>query len=396
MFGKCLSLFFLILRILLTVLGAAALLYAFSFPQSLIPAKPAWTYGDAALTPEDFRPWLWVVPWLFMELVSSMGGRRNFVWFCGVGIVLLSAFLAWPVLEAHYPEMVHPTFSFEDGKLARGGLLFSGFVIVSVLFRCVLLNFLFMKPDMKEDNDANYADADLLDPANARTVREIAANPVRVSPKFRFGEADFGLIARFHMLMQRLARVRAWRWYALSLALALAFGWFFLYPQPSACEAYQRDLARMYEVRGSVARTELPADFPVAKEADAVWLATSPAVHAAYRVMRSIADNESLANLKRGEAEKQLGLDRVVLPRGYRAQLRNESDVSLPSVDDIFDSRTRFLTVTDGRRTAVLYVRFGADDETINISEVQDAGWNARADYVRRRYGADVNSKLLH
>lgn len=396
MSGKCLSLFFLVLRILLTVSGAAALLYAFSFPQSLIPANPEWMYGDAALTPEDFRPWLWVVPWLFMELVSSMGGRHNVVWFCGVGMVLLAAILAWPVLEANYPELVHPTFHFEDGKLARGVLLFCGFAVASVLFRGVLLNFLFMKPDRKEDNDANYADADVLDPAHARTVREIAANPVRVSPKFRFGEADFGLVARFQMLVRRLARVRAWRWCALLLALALVCGWFFLYPRPSASEAYQRDLARMYEVRGAVARADLPAGFPVTQEADVVWLATTPAVHAAYRVMRSIADKESLANLKRAEAEKRLGLDRAVLPRGYRAQLRDESDVSLPSVDDIFDSRTRFLTVTDGRRTSVLYVRFGADDETINISEVQDAGWNARADYIRRRYGADVNSKLLN
>ncbi len=396
MFGKSLSLFFFVLRILLTVSGAAALLYAFSFPRNLIPVRPEWVYGDAALTPEDFRPWLWVVPLLFMELVSSVGTRRNFVWFCGVGIVLLAAFLAWPVLEANYPELVHPTFPFEDGKLARGVLLFCGFAGISVLFRGVLLNFLFMKPVMKEDNDANYADADVLDPSNARTVREIAANPVRVRPKFRFGEADFGLIARFRVLMRQLARVRAWRWRALLLALALAAGWFFLYPQPTAYEAQRRDLARMYEVRGAVARAALPVDFTVAKEADIVWLATTPAVHAAYRVMRSIADKESLARLKRPEAEKQLGLDRAALPRGYRAQLRDESDVSLPSVDDIFDSRTRFLTVTDGQRTAVLYVRFGADDETINISEVQDAGWNERADYVRRRYGADVNSRLLN
>lgn len=396
MLAKCLSLSFLILRMLLATLGAAALLYAFSYPQSIIPVRPEWVYGDAEWTPEDFRPWLWVVPCLFMELVSVLGSRRNFVWFFGLGIVLLAAFLAWPVLTAHYPELVHPTFAFEDGKLARGFLCFCLFVFGSVLFRGVVLNFLFMKPEEKEENDANYADADVLDPTKARTVREIVADPVRVTPKFRFGEADFGLIARFRILMHRLARVRAWRRYSLLLVLVMLFAWFFLYPQPSDSEAYRRDLARMYEVRAFAERASLPDDFPAKKEMPIVWLASTPAVHAAYRVMNRIAEKEALAHMNRAEAEKLLGLDRAVLPHGYRDQLRDESDVSLPSVDDIFDSRTRFLTVTDGHRTAVLYVRFGADDKTINISEVQDAGWNARADYIRRRYGADVNSKLLN
>lgn len=395
MLGGRFFLCLLLVRIALTALGAAALLYVFSFPYSIIPPNPEWDYAEG-LTPESFRPLLWLVPWAFMELVSSLGAKRNLVWFCGLGLVLSAAVLAWPVLEANYPELVHRPFSFDDGKLEVGLAWLGAFTFGSVLLRGVLLSFLFMKPREEELSDVNYADAELLDPANARTVREIAANPVRVQPRFRFGDADMGLVERFRLMMKRWARLRAWRWGAMLAAVVLVLAWFFFYPQPTEEEAYRRDLARMYDVRGYAARESLPASLPVRAGAKGVYLATTPAVHAAYRVMSRVAERESLAGMKRSAAEDALGVTHAFLPRGYREQLRDESDVSLPSVNDIFDSRTRFLTVTDGKRSAVLYVRFGEDDETVNIAEVQDAGWNARADYIRFRYGADVNSRILN
>ena len=58
-------------------------------------------------------------------------------------------------------------------------------------------------------------------------------------------------------------------------------------------------------------------------------------------------------------------------------------------MDDTFLSRTRFLTVTDGTRWAVLFIRTNEAGDIINIAEVQDAGWNAIADELRRQYGED-------
>ena len=353
---------------LLCTAGAVGLLYVFSYPDSLMPANPALDYVQG-ITYYDFKPIMWVVPFLFMELVSVAGPRKNLVWFTSLLVVICGALIAWPVLTAICPELVHPTFEYEDGKLAQGMIYMLCVLFFTMFTRLMVLRFLY-PPEENNESDINNVDAAVLDPAKGLTVKEILANPQKANPHFLFGEADHERLSGFRSILRRLQRLSNWRtatWATLALLIAL---WFCFFPQPSEEQALQRDMRTMYHYT---------------KAADGTRRATFPAVHAAYRVMKHIADTESLAGLSKTAAEKRLGLDSV--PAAYRAQLRDESDLSIPSVDDIFDSRTRFLTVTDGRRIAVLYVRTNEAGDTINIAEVQDAGWNAKADDIRRRFG---------
>jgi|GEM_PF-1396373 len=366
------------LRILFVTVGALALLFVLSFPDSIIPAHPMYEYMEG-ITAMDVKPWIWLAPLLAMEFFDVLGPRRNLVWFTSLFAVLLAGFIAWPVIESSYPEWLYPTFAYEDGKLSAGLGWLAAITFGSILFRGVLLAFLCRAPERSDDSELNSVDSAVLDPAKARTVREIAAAPVRVKPRFLFGEADLGLIERFGVFMRRLVfrhRVRSALFIA---AAALLLGWFCFYPRPDAQQALQRDLLRMQEY---------------VRRPDGSLRATIPAVHAAYRVMRYVSDHESFAGFSREQAEKWLGLDQLPNP-AYRALLRDETDRPLASVDDAFESRTRFLTVTDGIRTAVLFIRTNEQGDVINISEVQDAGWNAVADDLRRRFGNDIDTRIL-
>ena len=366
----------LALRILLSVLGAAALLYVFSYPDSIIPRSlMEEELEDEHLSRYALKPLLFLLPLVFMELVSLCGNRRNLVWFSGLIGVLLAAVAAWPVLTAYRPELVHPTFGFEDGKLAHGMLCYCVLVGCSLLVRVTLLSYLFKYYRSPDDEEASSGDVDAaeLDPENALTVREIAANPAKAKPRFLFQEIDFGRIRSFHELMASLLGRRRRTRYAITAGLVLLVGWVLLFPQPSPKQALQRDLAAMYATGH--------------RTANGTYLATHRAVHAAYRVMDYISAHESFAGFTREQAEKWLHLDRA--PADYRRQLRDEGELTLASVDDTFESRDRFLTVTDGTRWAVLFIRTNEAGDTINIAEVQDAGWNAIADELRREYGTD-------
>ena len=356
------------LRIILCTAGAAALLYVLSYPDSIMPANPALDYVQG-LTYYDFKPWMWLAPFLFMEIVSVAGPRRNLVWFASLLLVMGAAIIAWPVLTATCPELVYPTFEYEDGKLAQGMLYMVCVLGLTMFSRLVVLRFLY-PPEPEDESDINNVEASVLDPSKALTVQQILANPQKAKPNFLFGDADHERLSTFRAILRRLQHLSNWKnagWATLIILITL---WFWCYPQPSEQESLQRDLRTMYQYR---------------KTADGTRLATFPAVHAAYRVMKHISDTEALAGMSKPAAEKKLGLTTV--PAAYREQLRDESDISVASVDDIFDSRTRFLTVTDGRRMAVLYIRTNEAGDTINIAEVQDAGWNAKADDIRRRFG---------
>ena len=365
----------LALRIVLSVLGAAALLYVFSYPDSIIPRSLLEEELEDERFPRyAFKPLMFIVPLLFMEIVSLCGSRRNLVWFSGLIGVLLAAVAAWPVLTARMPELVHPTFGFEDGKLAHGILCYAVVVACSLLVRVTLLSYLF-KYYRSPDEEAGYGDVDAaeLDPENALTVREIAANPAKAKPRFLFLEIDVERIRSFHELMANLLGRRRRTRRAIISGLILLAAWVAFFPQPGPKQALLRDLDAMYAPRGTAS--------------NGMQLATTRAVHAAYRVMEYISAHESFAGFTREKAEKWLRLDRA--PEDYRRQLRDERDLPLPSVDDTFESRTRFLTVTDGTRWAVLFIRTNEAGDIINIAEVQDAGWNAIADELRRQYGED-------
>lgn len=363
------------MRILLSLLGAAAVLYTFSYPDSIIPRSLEEQDLEAGtISIYAAKPLLFLLPLAFMELASLLGPRRNLVWFSGLLGVLAAAVAAWPVLTATRPELVHPTFGFEDGKLAQGLLYYCVLVACSLVLRAVLLSYLFKYYRAVDEDCSGEVDADLLDPAKGLTVQQIAALPRPPKARFLFGEIDFQRIRSFHELMRAMLGRRRIMRYAAAAAMLLLGGWFFLYPQPTPQQALERDLQAMYA-------TAAPA------RPGAMQLATTRAVHAAYRVMEHISDHESFAGFSRAQAEKWLRLSSV--PESYRRQLRDERDITLPSVDDTFESRDRFLTVTDGTRWAVLFIRTDESGQTINLAEVQDAGWNAIADELRRLYGTE-------
>ena len=361
----------LAMRLAVAVFGALGLLYVLSYPDSILPPSPDIAYVPG-WTVYDVKEWMWVVPLLLMELASAAGKRKNFVWFTAQDGVLVAALWAYPVLRATVPELVEPTFSFEDGKLQQG-LVYYGIICVgSVLLRKVLVPAL--SRNSAEEQQEGAMDAAVLDPAHALTVREIAAKPRQVRVRFLFGGPDEGLIQAFVRIMRRIGILRALKNLGIALFTIATVLWMFLYPQPNQQEALERDKAVMYESRLT----------PHGREG------TPRAVHAAYRVMRFISDHESLAGLSVPQAEKWLQLERV--PADYRRQLRDESDIELASTNPIFESRTRFLTIRSGRRIAVLYVRMNKDETAINVSEVTDAGWNAVADALRRKFGADLRA----
>ncbi len=354
------------MRFLLALAAAAALLCTFSYPHSILPPNPhmADIEGVSIYT---FRHVLWLLPLFALELICLADPHRNRVWFGSTLTVFFVGLLAWPVLTAWRPELVHPMLEFEDAKLATGLGYMAILLGISVLLRLVVLAHLFQRP--REWQGGGEVEASVLDPRNARTVREIAADTTKVEPHFLFGEADQGVIERFHLLMNTLWRRALWRRSLLAAALLAGLVWFFLYPQPTETEAMERDFAAMYETDASGLR------------------ATPRAVHAAYRIMKHVHEHESFAGMTLPEAEQWMRLPQV--PAAYRRLLRAEDAPEPASIDPTFDSRTPFLTVTDGRRCAALYIRTNAEGDRINVAEAVDAGWNAVADEHRRLYGND-------
>ncbi len=365
----------LLLRFLLALAAAAALLYTFSYPHSILPPNP---FADdiEGVTIYTFRPVLWLLPLFVLELICLAGPHRNRVWFGSTLSVLIAGLLAWPVLQAWRPELVHPRLEFEDAKLAVGLGYFALLIFVSILLRLVVLAHLAEQTQIQRSS--GEVEATVLDPQNARTVREIAADSARVQPRFLFGKADQGVIENFRRLMSTLWRRTLWRRALFFSALLAGVAWFFLYPQPNEAEAMERDFAAMYETQSI---SNGPSKFAPC--------ATPRAVHAAWRIMKHVHDHESLAGMTLPEAEAWMQLHRA--PSLYRRNLRADHSEHLASIDPTFDSRTPFITVTDGRRTAALYIRMDAERERINVAEVVDAGWNAVADEHRRVFGNDWN-----
>ncbi len=361
------------MRVLITAVLALVFLWCASFPDEIIPPDPAAIYAEG-ITIHFFREKLWFYALLVLETFVLLGPRRNRVWFMSVFPVFITALLAWPVLAAHRPELVHPTHSYQGGMLTEGLYVMGTYLGVGTLIRVVLAHYFFPVYKNDEDNASGEVDASVLDAMQQRTVQEIAANPTRPTPHFLFGEADMERVTGFRAVIRRYFARKRMRVLILLVMLALGCCWFFLYPQPTEEEALERDLQTMYATR------TLPGGQTVG---------TKAAVHAAYRVMDYISRHETFAGFTKEQAEAWLQLDRV--PPAYRRQLRDERDIDLPSVDSLFESRARFLTITDGKRAAVLYIRTNAEGDRINIAEAQDAGWDAVADENRRLYGRDFD-----
>ena len=361
----------LVLRYLFCLLGAAALLWALSFPDAIIPPNPAMEEAEG-ITLYSLKPLIWVVPVLFMELASCCGPRRNLVWFSALFTVLVLALLAYPLLAAWRPEYVEPTFVYQGGMLTTGLWRFAAFTGISFAIRKMLLAYMFPAEDLQEQLEVGFVSATALNPATARTVKEIAAEEKAKRPNFRFQAGDQRNALRFKLIVQRMLLRSRLANTCIGIGALLLVLWCTCFPRPTDEEALQRDLRLMLQHR--------PA-------ANGYPLATSAAVHAAARVMKHISDFESFAGMSPAEAEQWLGLDK--LPEAARTWMRDSRPIELDATNSMHENRTRFLTVTDGRHFCVLYVRTNEADGSIIISEFQDSGWDAVADENRRRTGTD-------
>lgn len=368
---------FICLRVVLGLCCASMVLLALSYPDALIAPDPNKEFlQEHSLY--HYRKLLWLLPFLAMELVCVAGVRRNFVWFTSLLAPMVLALLLWPLLGAYRPELLWPTFSYEDGKLSMGLAYMGGILLASLLFRLLLLRYFFTETqEPYDDNEVGLVELDI---DKAKTVREIAAENIKVTPQFLFGDADHGLIARFYERVRMVLQMKRMRQGVLLALVALGVAWFFAAPTflMSPAQAQQRDWATMYQfTRGE----------------DGQLQATHAAVHAAYRILERVSADEALAGMSIEQAEHFMKIDRV--PAEYRKILRDESDLSMNSAEDIFASRTRFITVSDGTRRVVLFVRTNEQGKRINICEIQDDGWNAVIDYHRRRLGADWRSNVI-
>ena len=361
----------LVLRFLFCLLGAGALLWALSFPDAIVPPDPAMEEAEG-LTLYSLRPLIWVVPVLFMEMVSCCGPRRNLVWFSALFTVLVLALVAYPLLAAWRPEYVEPTFTYQGGMLTTGLWRYAAFTGISFAIRKMLLAYMFPAQDLQEQLEVGFVSATALNPATARTVREIAAEAKPERPNFQFKAGDQRNALRFRLIVQRMLLRSRVANIGIGIGALLLALWCACFPSPTPEEALQRDLHLMLQYR--------PA-------ANGYPLSTSAAVHAAARVMKHISDFESFAGMSPAEAEQWLGLDQ--LPETARTWMRDSRAIELDSTNSMHENRTRFLTITDGRHFCVLYVRTNEADGSIIISEFQDAGWDAVADENRRRTGTD-------
>ena len=367
MFGKL----FIILRFILCLLGAGALLYTFSYPDAIIPPDP-YMEEQSGLSLYALKPFLWLIPVVFMELVDIAGPWRNRIWFSALFAVLILALIAYPVLAATRPEVVAPTFSYQ-GEMLNGGLVsYVTFISVSLVARLVLLAYAFPAEDMQEQLEVGFVSASVLDPANARTVKEIAAEEKAAIPSFSFKAGDQRIATRFRLIMKRILLRSRIANASIAGGVLLLILWVALFPSPSPDEALKRDMRTMLEYR--LTQNGYP-------------LATNTAMHAAARVIKYISDHESLAGMSPAEAEQWLGLDK--LPEGVRTWMRDSRPIKLASVRSSREIRTRFMTITDGTRYCVLYVRMNEADGSIILSEFQDSGWDAVADEARRNIGTD-------
>ena len=140
---------FLFFRFLFCLVGAAALLYTLSYPDTLLPPNPI--LEDATgFSLYKLKPVIWVLPVLLMELVGCCGPKRNLVWFGSLFTVLVLALVAYPVLAAHWPEYISPTFSYQGGMLSTGLAHYLAFLCVSFAFRKVLLSYIFPQEELHE------------------------------------------------------------------------------------------------------------------------------------------------------------------------------------------------------------------------------------------------------
>lgn len=380
-----------------------------SFPSALVSPEPSIILPHIS---HDFlvewKNWLWVAPWLVMELAALVGPRRNLTWFIGLLSAIVLIMLAYPVIQASRPELIEPTFrdwvydislreyrdeisilhedsAYRDPCISYGFLFLWALLGLSVLVRLVVLGYLMKIHQVREQNEFNNVDAADIAPDadSARTVREIVADKQKVQPKFKFGEADRGLVAHLRQLLLRMQYLRTLRGICWMSAACAVLAWFWIYPQPSEEAALQRDLKSMYDTT---------------TDANGNEIGTTRAVYAALRVMKYAEKNRSLDYKSVADAEKWLHLERA--SDTYRASIRNEQIKELELTPMRISSANvdyaRFLTITDGRHHAVMLLNLQTNEvdpnteapritptTIINFPDYFEFGWDNAEDKRR-------------
>ena len=406
------------IRIIITAFAAIILMLMLSFPSTLVSPQPT------IIIPEvsheflvEWKNWLWVAPWLLMELAAVAGPRRNLVWFSGLLTAIVLTMLAYPVIHATRPELIvspfrdvvnhislteelnqvhllHEDSAYRDQCLSYGFPFLWILLGLSAFVRLVVLGYLTRIHAVREENEFNMVDmADISpDSESARTVREIAADKHKVQPKFKFGEADQGLIAHFRELLHRMQYLRTLKGIYWLSAACLVAAWFLFYPQPNKQEALERDLKAMFETTA---------------DAEGNQIGTTRAVYAALRVMHYAEAERSLDNRTVAQAEKWLGLGQV--SPDYRTFIRNEQISELEYMPMRLSTTgveyARFLTITDGRLHAVMVLNLRTnekDPETeapkitpntiINFPQYFEFGWDMAED--KRRSHPYINDEI--
>lgn len=398
------------IRMVVVAMGAWLLMLVISFPSVLIAQEPLLTLPN--LSQEfllEWRNWLWVAPWLLMELAAIAGPRRNLTWFGGLLGMMVITMIAYPIIQATRPELIHPHFydwvhatslkeeldgvaehiialnsPYRDKCLEYGLAIMWVLLGLSVFVRIVVLSYFIKVHEVHDDNEFNSIDiADIApDADSARTVKEIAADAKKVKPEFKFGEADHGLVAHLRSLLQRMQYLRTVKGICrLSAAIAVLL-WFIFYPQPDEQQALERDLEAMYETTTDAAGNEI---------------GTTRAVYAALRVMHYAVNNRNLENITVAEAEKWLHSERA--SAAYRATIRNENINELEYRPERIRTTvpySRFLTISDGHHHAVMVLNLRTHDidpateapaitpnTPINFPQFFEFGWDQAQDLRR-------------
>ena len=398
------------IRMVIVAIGAWLLMLVIAFPSVLIAKEPTLTLPN--LSQEflfEWRNWLWVAPWLLMELAAVAGPKRNLTWFGGLLGMMVITMVAYPIIQATRPELIHPHFydwvhatslkeeldglaehiiainsPYRDKCLEYGFAIMWVLLGLSVFVRIVILGYFIKVHEVREDNEYNCIDAADIAPDadSARTVKEIAGDTQKTQPKFQFKEADHSLVAHLRSLLQRMQYLRTVKgicWLSAALAVVL---WFILYPQPNSQQALERDLEAMYETT---------------TDAEGQEIGTTRAVYAALRVMEYAVSNRSIDNMTVADAEKWLHTERA--SAGYRATIRNENINELEYRPERVRTNvpySRFLTISDGRHHAVMVLNLRTNDidpateapaihpnTPINFPQFFEFGWDKDQDLRR-------------
>ncbi len=356
-------------RILITALGAVLLMLVAAYPSALIAQEPYITLpwvSHAFLL--EWKNWLWVAPWLLMEIAAIAGPRRNLVWYSGLVGVIVLTMLAYPIIQATRPELIHQHFSekvyqltleevrekitiladnspYLDRCLEFGLAILWAVLGLSLFIRTVVLGYFISINEKQPENEFNTIDmADIAPNAeNARTVKEIAADGKKIKSNFKFGEADHNLVAYLRRILKRLQYLRTIKGLCWLSAVLFVVLWFFLYPQPTQDEALARDLKAMYETT---------------TDAEGNEIGTTRAVYAAMRVLQHIEEKNIFEGMTVAEAEKWLRMEQA--SDAYRETIRTEglkeaefTPLKIRTLQSP-NPRAHFMTITDGRHHAVM------------------------------------------